>query len=117
MTQEKKKTLLEVVESEIPEDETCRTFILHNEDHTLGNSLRYITMKNPEVEFCGYSVPHPSESKINFRIQTKEVPAVEALKQGLTDLGAVCEHVLTVFERSVALYKRQQHVSKMDVDT
>lgn len=27
------------------DDETCRTFVMHNEDHTLGNALRYIIMK------------------------------------------------------------------------
>ena len=27
------------------EDETCKTFVLHNEDHTLGNALRYMIMK------------------------------------------------------------------------
>jgi DNA-directed RNA polymerase I and III subunit RPAC2 len=25
---------------------------------------------SPEVEFCGYSIPHPSEAKMNVRIQT-----------------------------------------------
>ena len=25
---------------------------------------------SPDVTFCGYSVPHPSEHKINLRIQT-----------------------------------------------
>ncbi|MBN3322970.1 CALX protein, partial [Atractosteus spatula] len=53
-------------------DDSCVTFVLHEEDHTLGNALRYMVMKNPEVEFCGYSITHPSESKINFRIQTRE---------------------------------------------
>ncbi|KAH9072876.1 hypothetical protein EDB83DRAFT_2359642 [Lactarius deliciosus] len=26
-------------------------------------------MKNPKVEFCGYSAPHPSENHIQVRIQ------------------------------------------------
>jgi hypothetical protein len=25
---------------------------------------------SPDVEFCGYSIPHPSEAKLNLRIQT-----------------------------------------------
>lgn len=25
---------------------------------------------SPDVEFCGYTIPHPSESKMNVRIQT-----------------------------------------------
>ncbi|XP_042336463.1 DNA-directed RNA polymerases I and III subunit RPAC2-like isoform X2 [Sceloporus undulatus] len=80
-------------------DKSCVTFVLHDEDHTLGNSLRYMIMKDPEVEFCGYSITHPSESKINFRIQTKDgVPAVEMFQKGLEELMGVCQHVLTTFE-------------------
>lgn len=64
------------------EDLTAVTFQIHDEDHTLGNALRYIIMKkfvnlylagvndSPDVEFCGYSIPHPSEPKLNLRIQT-----------------------------------------------
>ncbi|KAG8144480.1 putative DNA-directed RNA polymerases I and III subunit RPAC2-like protein [Naja naja] len=62
--------VLQMVQAE-GSDKTCITFVLNNEDHTLGNSLRYMIMKNPEVEFCGYSITHPSERKINFRIQTR----------------------------------------------
>ncbi|XP_033919737.1 DNA-directed RNA polymerases I and III subunit RPAC2-like [Melopsittacus undulatus] len=50
----------------------CFTFTLLNEDHMLGNALQYMVMKNPDVEFCGYCITHPSESKINFQIQTRE---------------------------------------------
>ncbi|KAG9341700.1 hypothetical protein JZ751_018764 [Albula glossodonta] len=67
---EEKKAVLEMVQAD-GADEGCVTFVLHEEDHTLGNSLRYMIMKNPDVEFCGYSITHPSESKINFRIQTR----------------------------------------------
>ncbi|CAN0209296.1 unnamed protein product, partial [Hapterophycus canaliculatus] len=41
-----------------------------DEDHTLGNALRHVLMENKEVDFCGYSVPHPSEPKMNLRLQT-----------------------------------------------
>ena len=27
-------------------------------------------LDSPDVEFCGYSIPHPSETKMNLRIQT-----------------------------------------------
>lgn len=34
-------------------DEGCVTFVMHDEDHTLGNSLRYIVMKKSVVLcFC-----------------------------------------------------------------
>uniref|UniRef100_A0A3P9L9S3 DNA-directed RNA polymerases I and III subunit RPAC2 n=1 Tax=Oryzias latipes TaxID=8090 RepID=A0A3P9L9S3_ORYLA len=79
--------------------EDCVTFVMHDEDHTLGNSLRYMIMKNPDVDFCGYTITHPSESKINFRIQTRGgVPAVEPLQKGLSDLHQVCQHVLNTFQ-------------------
>ncbi|XP_043983448.1 DNA-directed RNA polymerases I and III subunit RPAC2 isoform X3 [Gambusia affinis] len=90
-------------------DDGCVTFVMHDEDHTLGNSLRYMIMKNPEVEFCGYTITHPSESKINFRIQTRGgVPAVEPLRSGLNDLHDVCQHVLNTFQARVAEFKEGQ---------
>jgi len=55
-------------------------------------------MKNPEVEFCGYSIPHPSEAKMNIRIQTyKPYTARQALNQGLDDLIDLCDSVSQKF--------------------
>ncbi|KDN66533.1 hypothetical protein CSUB01_00978 [Colletotrichum sublineola] len=50
--------------------DTAASFEFIDEGHTLGNALRYIIMKNPDVEFCAYAIPHPSEAKMNLRIQT-----------------------------------------------
>lgn len=68
--------------------DTAASFEFIEEDHTLGNALRHIIMKkydhavpwlhadsnfvvaSPQVEFCGYSIPHPAEKKMNLRIQT-----------------------------------------------
>ncbi|XP_067404662.1 DNA-directed RNA polymerases I and III subunit RPAC2-like isoform X2 [Emydura macquarii macquarii] len=98
-----RKPVLEMVQAD-GTDGSCITFVLHDEDHTLGNSLRYMIMKNSEVEFCGYSITHPSESKINFRIQTRgELPAVEPFRRGLTELVDVCQHVLSKFECGLEL--------------
>lgn len=73
------------------DDGTAASFQITDEDHTLGNALRYIIMKNPEVEFCGYSIPHPSENKLNVRIQTYgNITAVEALHQGLDNMLELC---------------------------
>lgn len=51
---------------------TKATFVIVNEDHTLGNCIRYCLTCNPDVTFAGYSVPHPAEPKLNMRIQTVE---------------------------------------------
>ncbi|KAH7117150.1 putative DNA-directed RNA polymerases I and III 16 kDa polypeptide [Dendryphion nanum] len=89
--------------------ETAASFQFDNEDHTLGNALRYIIMKNPDVEFCGYSIPHPSEAKMNIRIQTYVQPQTNAsnaidgvsvydvLEKGLKDLEDLCDVVLDKF--------------------
>ncbi|EEA18941.1 DNA-directed RNA polymerase I and III 14 KDA polypeptide [Talaromyces marneffei ATCC 18224] len=54
--------------------DTAASFQFKEEGHTLGNALRYVIMKNPKVEFCGYTIPHPSEAKMNLRIQTYGIP-------------------------------------------
>lgn len=84
-------------------DGFAASFQILDEDHTLGNALRYMIMKNSEVEFCGYSIPHPSENKLNLRIQTYGgMTAVEALHKGLDDLSDLCSHVEEVFSTQVA---------------
>ncbi|KAK3048676.1 RNA polymerase subunit AC19 [Extremus antarcticus] len=73
---------------------TAASFAFDKEDHTLGNALRYVIMKNPDVEFCGYSIPHPSEAVMNLRIQTWDgVSVYEVLRKGLEDLADLCDVV------------------------
>lgn len=93
-------------------DDYCKTFVLIDEDHTLANALRYLIMKNPDVLFCGYSIPHPSETKVNFRIQSRSIPVMQILEKGLNDLNQVCEHVLNTFEESINNFKNE---NKMDI--
>ncbi|GCB27986.1 DNA-directed RNA polymerases I and III subunit RPAC2 [Aspergillus awamori] len=72
--------------------DTAASFQFEGEGHTLGNALR------PEVEFCGYTIPHPSETKMNLRIQTYETTtAVEALEKGLDTLMDLCDVVTDKF--------------------
>ncbi|KFY20144.1 hypothetical protein V493_07739 [Pseudogymnoascus sp. VKM F-4281 (FW-2241)] len=87
--------------------DTAASFEFTDEDHTLGNALRYIIMKNPNVEFCGYSIPHPSEPKMNIRIQTYEGTAFEALEKGLEDLMDLCDVVAEKFVDEREAFGRQ----------
>ncbi|KKK21741.1 hypothetical protein P175DRAFT_0503544 [Aspergillus ochraceoroseus IBT 24754] len=78
--------------------DTAASFQFEGEGHTLGNALRYAIMKNPGVEFCGYTIPHPSESKMNVRIQTYDTTtAIEALEKGLDTLMDLCDVVTDKF--------------------
>ncbi|GAB1320175.1 RNA polymerase subunit AC19 [Madurella fahalii] len=77
---------------------TAASFEFLNESHTLGNALRYVINRNPDVEFCAYAIPHPSEAKMNVRIQTFEgTTAIEALEKGLRDLQDLCDVVTDKF--------------------
>ncbi|GMH33550.1 hypothetical protein BSKO_01384 [Bryopsis sp. KO-2023] len=90
------------------------TFTLMGEDYTLANSLRWILNRNPEVEFCGYSAPHPSEDLINMRIQTTgRITAKQALKKAALELRKVCEHVKEEYKSGVEAYG--QASGQMDV--
>lgn len=80
------------------------TFIFGNEDHTLGNSLRHILMQKEETDFCGYSVPHPYEPKMNIRLQTQGVPAIDVLKSGLKDLEEVANVLDDAFTAALRSY-------------
>lgn len=48
--------------------------ITHTGSDLAGNGiwdeLLLIITGSPDVEFCGYSIPHPSEALMNIRIQT-----------------------------------------------
>jgi len=87
--------------------ETAASFEFTNEDHTLGNALRHIILKNPQVEFCGYSIPHPAEAKMHLRIQTYDnVNVQDVLEKGLTDLMGLCDVVIDKFESAQEEFKR-----------
>lgn len=80
---------------------TSMTFAMTGEDHTLGNALRSILAGRMDVEFVGYSIPHPTQNEMNLRLQTHDRPAVEVLGEGLDDLIGVCEHLKKTWKRSV----------------
>ncbi|KAG6037527.1 hypothetical protein E4U41_005035 [Claviceps citrina] len=92
--------------------DTAASFEFIDEGHTLGNALRYIIMKNPAVEFCAYAIPHPSESKMNLRIQTYDGSAVDALKKGLHDLQDVCDVVAEKFWTKRQAFNSEQGIER-----
>ncbi|KAF5981715.1 DNA-directed RNA polymerase I III subunit RPAC2 [Fusarium coicis] len=92
--------------------DTAASFEFTDEGHTLGNALRYIIMKNPDVEFCAYSIPHPSEPKMNIRIQTYSGTAVDALKKGLVDIQEVCDVVADEFWTKREAYNTEQGIDR-----
>lgn len=52
--------------------------------------------------FCGYTVPHPAEQKMHFRIQANpDTKAIDVLRRGLKDLLNICDHTLETFESAM----------------
>jgi len=93
-----------------------KTFTLKDEDHTMGNAVRYMLNKNPQVALAGYSVPHPMEKSVNVRVQTTgEVTATAAMRDALLDIMSVCEHVSDTFDTAVKDFRAKQP-APMDAD-
>nr|XP_033778890.1 DNA-directed RNA polymerase II subunit RPB11-a isoform X1 [Geotrypetes seraphini] len=62
-------------------------FTINKEDHTLGNIIKSQLLKDPQVLFAGYKVPHPLEHKIIIRLQTTpDYSPQEAFTNAITDL-------------------------------
>lgn len=90
-------------------DQTNDTFVLHKHDHTLGNSLRHMILKDPRTEFCGYSVIHPTEDNIHLRIQSKpgSGSSVQILKTGLENLKSVSQFVAMEYEDALEAFREK----------
>ncbi|KAM0752804.1 RBP11-like subunits of RNA polymerase [Meredithblackwellia eburnea MCA 4105] len=82
---------------------TAATYCIYEEDHTLGNLLRWMLMKNPDVEFCGYSAPHPSEAKIHLRIQMYDnKSSLDALHTAINNLEEMTKVIEDKYKESLA---------------
>ncbi|RAL37394.1 hypothetical protein DM860_000088 [Cuscuta australis] len=68
---------------------------------------------SPRVILCGYSIPHPSEARVNIRVQTTGDPAVEVLKDACHDLMLMCEHTRSTFDQALAKFKSEKGMKAM----
>eukprot|EP00588_Corethron_pennatum_P015530 CAMPEP_0194266462 /NCGR_PEP_ID=MMETSP0169-20130528/1352_1 /TAXON_ID=218684 /ORGANISM="Corethron pennatum, Strain L29A3" /LENGTH=167 /DNA_ID=CAMNT_0039007143 /DNA_START=60 /DNA_END=563 /DNA_ORIENTATION=+ len=92
-----------------PLSSTSATFVLGNEDHTLGNALRHVLLERPDVGFAGYAVPHPSEPVVQIRLQTRahgksgapKPTAISVLKSASRTLADVCDLLIERVEEAI----------------
>lgn len=62
---------------------------------------------SPNVEFCGYSIPHPSEPVVNLRIQMYSgLSSVDALYKGLGDLENLFEVIQNKYSDQYKQFKQ-----------
>jgi DNA-directed RNA polymerase II subunit RPB11 len=79
-------------------------FLIQKEDHTLGNLVRHQLLRDPEVLFGGYQVPHPLENFIVIKVQTTPKSTPEnALKGALEDLNNELASIEQGFSDSLVL--------------
>ncbi|KAL0363543.1 UNVERIFIED_CONTAM: DNA-directed RNA polymerases I and III subunit RPAC2 [Sesamum calycinum] len=97
------------------QDQSQATFSFTDEDHTLANSLRYTLNQDPRVTFCGYSIPHPADARVNIRVQTTGDPAREVLKDSCQDLMLICQHVRSTFDQAVMEFKSKKGLESMNI--
>jgi DNA-directed RNA polymerase I and III subunit RPAC2 len=71
----------------------------------LGNLLRFSLIKNPEVEFCGYSITHPSEHTVNMRLQTTGAGTNGVMAQGFKNIDFMVNVAEKKFTEALAQRK------------
>lgn len=79
------------------------TFIMRKEDHTLGNLIRIQLLRDDQVRFAGYRIPHPLIFEAQLRIETmdsKHKPA-DVFLTAIDDLKLEVETIEKAFEREV----------------
>lgn len=80
-------------------------FTIEKEDHTIANFIRMKMHQSPFVKICGYRVPHPTQHRVELRVQTasdgsdREVPTpLKAIVDGIEG----CLQDLSEFEKRFA---------------
>ena len=68
---------------------------------------------SPEVELCGYTIPHPLEAKMNMRIQTSpNKTANQALRDGLLSLVKYCDESEVTFNDGVNKFDAERDTNE-----
>ena len=98
------------------QEENNRVVILNDlsvaiseEDHTLMNPLRWAVSNNwvgDRVEFCGYTVPHPSDKICNFNIQFED-KNVQSSKNVLKKIYEGLECVELIFSKLLVTIEKE----------
>ena len=69
-------------------------------------------MQQPDTDFCGYSVPHPYEPKMNVRLQTKNTPTIKVLQRGFVQMEQMCDIMSNKFDAALEEYLKHNTIRK-----
>ena len=78
------------------------TFILGKEDHTLGNLMRIQLLRDNQVRYAGYRIPHPLIFDCHLRVETMDatLTPVQVFNSALADLQLELEILESKFNVS-----------------
>ena len=107
---------------------THGTLLLKDSDHTIGNAVRCMLMRNRDVEFAGYCMPHPSRREVELRVQTgvgqRDLPGaanamdvesddadapsiIDVTVLAAEQIAAMGEHILETFDQAVETFRAE----------
>ena len=63
-------------------------FIINDEDHTFGNVVKMMLLRDRKIRYVSYRKPHPLENKIELKIKTNgEKTPINAFRDSLKNLN------------------------------
>ena len=70
--------------------------------YTIFKLSNMLLICSSNVQFCGYSMPHPSEARINVRVQTRQgIAATDAFREGCNTLVKMTDVISAAFEDAI----------------
>ena len=84
---------------------------INKEDHTFGNAVKMMLLRNPKVRFVAYRKPHPLEDKIEIKIQTNgDITPLEAFREALHNLNDDIEDCKNQIEEYIKNNKNNSEI-------
>lgn len=83
----------------VPKMQNGMTYVLHLEDHTLGDLIRIFLLKKKDVKFAGYKMPHPLFDKVEIKVQTTTEKTNEVVRDTLHELQRTLYDLETEFDK------------------
>lgn len=81
-----------------------QTITIQDEDHTLINPLKHVIMNynTDTVDFCGYTIPHPSDNKVNLVIQMKNEndSVLDKMSDGISQMREIFVRIQFLFNNN-----------------
>ena len=95
-----------VIVTNIEKIDNTALFTINKEDHTFGNAVKMMLLRNPKIRYVAYRKPHPLENKINIKIQTNgEITPKEAFREALKNLNADIDDCVKQLEEEFQSYR------------